>query len=64
VLQDPRVDAFFAAVVRDNREQIRAAVALGLADRADEDRVPEEPPVRPQRAALREYDERHSRRRS
>ncbi|MGI5130452.1 ion transporter [Pseudonocardia sp. CA-107938] len=55
VLQDPRVDAFFAAVVRDNREQIRAAVVLGLADRAEEQRSA----VRSERAAAREFDERH-----
>jgi voltage-gated potassium channel len=32
VLRDPRIDAFFAAVVRDNREQIRQAVAAGLSE--------------------------------
>ena len=57
VLQDPRVDAFFAAVVRDNREQIRAAVVLGLAD--GDDRAATAARVRPQSAALREFDDRH-----
>jgi hypothetical protein len=58
VLKDPRIDDFFAAVVRDNREQIRHAVQLGLNDRepaSDDGQLP----VRPQGSALREYDERH-----
>jgi voltage-gated potassium channel len=32
VLRDPRIDDFFSSVVRDNREQIRQAVVLGLND--------------------------------
>jgi hypothetical protein len=32
VLLDPRIDEFFATVVRENREQIRSAVELGLND--------------------------------
>ena len=37
VLADPRIDEFFADVVRDNREQIRQAVQLGLSEREDGD---------------------------
>ncbi|TDP96193.1 ion transporter [Labedaea rhizosphaerae] len=37
VLADPRIDEFFADVVRDNREQIRQAIQLGLNERADDD---------------------------
>jgi voltage-gated potassium channel len=58
VLKDPRIDDFFAAVVRDNREQIRKAVQLGLNDResaAQEKLLP----VRPQRSALHEFDRKH-----
>jgi len=59
VLQDPRIDDFFSAVVRDNREQIRDAVALGLNDRPSV--VSEEAllPTRTQRAAIHEYDQQH-----
>lgn len=59
VLQDSRIDAFFAAVVRDNREQIRNAVAAGLADAP----ATPEPPlrVRPQRDALRAFEAQHPR---
>ncbi|TVT19542.1 ion transporter [Amycolatopsis acidiphila] len=32
VLLDPRIDEFFSTVVRENREQIRRAVELGLND--------------------------------
>jgi hypothetical protein len=58
VLQDPRIDDFFSSVVRDNREQIRHAVALGLNEVEDPD---EEAilPARTQRSAAREFDERH-----
>lgn len=63
VLRDPRIDSFFAAVVRDNRIQIREAVALGLND-------PEPEPsqrelvlrTRTQRAAAAEFDRTHPRR--
>ena len=58
VLQDPRIDDFFSSVVRDNREQIRRAVALGL----NEVDSPEEElilPTRTQRTAAREFDQRH-----
>jgi voltage-gated potassium channel len=58
VLQDPRIDDFFSAVVRDNREQIRRAVALGL----NEEDAPEKEeilPVRTQRSAAREFDQHH-----
>jgi hypothetical protein len=46
-------------VVRDNREQIRKAVQLGI---NDEDSVEEEKllPVRTQRSALREFDSRYT----
>jgi voltage-gated potassium channel len=37
VLADPRIDEFFADVVRDNREQIRQAVQLGLSEREDDE---------------------------
>jgi voltage-gated potassium channel len=58
VLRDPRIDDFFAAVVRDNREQIRRAVQLGL---NDEDSAEKEKllPVRTQRTAAREFDRHH-----
>jgi hypothetical protein len=58
VLQDPRIDDFFSSVVRDNREQIRRAVALGLneVESPDEELIL---PVRTQRAAAREFDQRH-----
>ncbi|GAA4660353.1 hypothetical protein GCM10023214_60370 [Amycolatopsis dongchuanensis] len=37
VLVDPRIDVFFAEVVRENREQIRQAVLLGLHEREDDE---------------------------
>ncbi|WP_091678672.1 ion transporter [Amycolatopsis marina] len=55
VLTDPRIDDFFAHVVRENREQIRKAVQLGLHeedDEADEDRLARELPTPPQRHYL------------
>jgi len=58
VLQDPRIDDFFSSVVRDNREQIRRAVQLGLNDIDSEDRE-QALRVRPQRSAAREFDQRH-----
>ncbi|WP_020664859.1 ion transporter [Amycolatopsis benzoatilytica] len=59
VLLDPRIDDFFSAVVRDNREQIRRAVALGLNER---EHAPEDEDLlrtRPQRTSAREYDANH-----
>ena len=58
VLRDPRIDDFFAAVVRDNREQIRKAVQLGLNDddSAEKEKLLR---VRTQRSAAREYDSHH-----
>jgi hypothetical protein len=58
VLQDPRIDDFFSSVVRDNREQIRQAVLLGLndVDSVDREQVLR---ARTQRAAAREFDQRH-----
>jgi hypothetical protein len=58
VLRDPRIDEFFSSVVRDNREQIRRAVVLGLNDPAtdDQERIL---PVRTERAAAAEFDRRH-----
>ncbi|MFC4080788.1 ion transporter [Amycolatopsis samaneae] len=58
VLLDPRIDDFFSAVVRDNREQIRRAVELGLneEDSAEKERLLR---VRTQRSAGREFDEHH-----
>lgn len=60
VLRDPRIDDFFAAVVRDNREQIRRAVQLGL---NDEESTEKEQLlyVRTQRSAAREFDRDHPR---
>lgn len=61
VLHDSRIDDFFASVVRDNREQIRRAVALGLNDAdatADERLLP----TRMQRIAAQEFDQLHHRR--
>jgi voltage-gated potassium channel len=58
VLQDPRIDDFFSAVVRDNREQIRRAVQLGLNDIDSEERE-QALRVRTQRSAAREFDQRH-----
>ncbi|WP_216214697.1 ion transporter [Amycolatopsis aidingensis] len=46
VLTDPRIDEFFAHVVRENREQIRKAVVLGLHEQDDEElaaRLPTHP---------------------
>ncbi|QWF83939.1 ion transporter [Amycolatopsis sp. CA-230715] len=62
VLQDPRIDDFFSAVVRDNRLQIRQAVELGLNEENADD-GDGKLPTRPQRAAAREFDERHEERR-
>jgi voltage-gated potassium channel len=58
VLLDPRLDDFFSAVVRDNREQIRRAVELGLheMDSADKEQLL---PARMQRTAAREFDALH-----
>ncbi|MEU8631724.1 ion transporter [Amycolatopsis sp. NPDC048633] len=61
VLVDPRIDDFFSAVVRDNREQIRQAVQLGLNDIEDEDKE-KSLPVRTQHSAALEYDRLHPRR--
>jgi hypothetical protein len=60
VLQDPRIDDFFSAVVRDNREQIRRAVELGLneQDVAEKEKLLA---VRTQRSAAREFDRLHLR---
>jgi hypothetical protein len=58
VLRDPRIDDFFSAVVRDNRNQIRQAVVLGLNDVSSAEREALLP-TRPQGAARREYDRRH-----
>jgi hypothetical protein len=62
VLVDPRIDDFFSAVVRENREQIRRAVELGLND-VDDAAAERLLRVRTQRSAAREYDERHRARR-
>jgi hypothetical protein len=58
VLQDPRIDDFFSAVVRDNREQIRHAVVLGLNDM---DSAGRERYLRSRtgRTAAREFDQTH-----
>ncbi|MGH3737481.1 MAG: hypothetical protein ACRDT6_18005 [Micromonosporaceae bacterium] len=51
VLSDERIDRFFAEVVRENREQIRQAVVLGLHEEPDE-QLEERLPTRPQRDLL------------
>jgi voltage-gated potassium channel len=58
VLLDPRIDDFFSSVVRDNREQIRRAVELGLneQDAEEKERLLA---VRTQRSAPREFDLHH-----
>jgi len=61
VLADPRIDDFFSAVVRDNREQIRRAVELGLNEVDDDAESARLLHARTERAAAREYDERHRR---
>ena len=60
VLLDPRIDAFFSSVVRDNREQIRRAVQLGLNEQLTEDG---ETLLhsRTQRSAARDFDRHHPR---
>lgn len=58
VLLDPRIDDFFSAVVRENREQIRLAVQLGL-NEIDDEAEEKALPVRTQRAAAHEYDRLH-----
>jgi hypothetical protein len=58
VLLDPRIDDFFSAVVRENREQIRLAVQLGLND-VDDEEEEKVLGVRTQRAAAHEYDRLH-----
>lgn len=53
VLTDPRTDSFFSHVVRENREQIRRAVEMGLHEQpGDDERIAEEIgrlPATPQR---------------
>jgi len=50
VLTDPRVDHFFAEVVRENREQIRKAIQEGVHQRDEpEDELQKEQPVMPSR---------------
>ncbi|WP_370969140.1 ion transporter [Amycolatopsis sp. cg9] len=58
VLLDPRIDDFFSAVVRDNREQIRLAVQLGL-NEIDDAEKEQSLPVRTQHTAALEYDRLH-----
>ncbi|HVW43202.1 MAG TPA: ion transporter [Amycolatopsis sp.] len=58
VLLDPRIDAFFSAVVRDNREQIRRAVQLGLNETESEDGETTLP-SRTQRSAAHDFDAHH-----
>jgi len=60
VLVDPRIDDFFSAVVRDNREQIRLAVQLGLHETEDDDKE-KALRVRTQHSAALEYDRLHPR---
>jgi len=49
VLIDPRTESFFAEVVRENREQIRQAVILGLHEQENEE-LESGLPARPQRS--------------
>lgn len=58
VLHDERIDDFFASVVRDNRNQIRRAVEMGLAKEDDEDKEGTLP-TPTQRARYHEFDEHH-----
>ena len=58
VLHDPRIDDFFSSVVRDNREQIRRAVQLGLNDIGSTEQE-ELLPTRTERSAIREFDQNH-----
>jgi hypothetical protein len=58
VLRDPRIDDFFSSVVRDNREQIRQAVVLGL-NEMDSQEKEQFLRTRTERSAVREYDETH-----
>ncbi|TNC26926.1 ion transporter [Amycolatopsis alkalitolerans] len=60
VLLDPRIDEFFSTVVRENREQIRRAVELGL-NELEESELEERLRVRTQRSAVKEFDRRHRR---
>ncbi|GAA4546582.1 hypothetical protein GCM10023192_61490 [Amycolatopsis samaneae] len=48
VLVDPRIDDFFAHVVRENREQIRLAVELGLHEDHDRPELTARLPVTPE----------------
>ncbi|MFD9893787.1 ion transporter [Amycolatopsis sp. NPDC059027] len=48
VLVDPRIDDFFAHVVRENREQIRQAVELGLHEDHDNEELAARLPTTPQ----------------
>ncbi len=55
VLTDPRIDEFFAHVVRENREQIRQAVQMGLhedEDPEDYEQRAQALPTRPQHELL------------
>ncbi|HET6706153.1 ion transporter [Amycolatopsis sp.] len=58
VLLDPRIDDFFSAVVRENREQIRLAVQLGL-NEVDDEAEEKLLRVRTQRSAAHEFDRLH-----
>jgi hypothetical protein len=53
VLIDPRIDEFFAHVVRENREQIRLAVQLGLNEQEDDDELAAQLPTPPQHQLLK-----------
>jgi len=53
VLIDPRIDEFFAHVVRENREQIRLAVQLGLNEREDDEELATQLPTPPQHQLLK-----------
>lgn len=56
VLSDPRIDEFFAHVVRENREQIRSAVQLGLHETPDDEELAQRLPTKPQHQLM---DQRH-----
>ncbi|SDZ20882.1 hypothetical protein SAMN05421504_110284 [Amycolatopsis xylanica] len=60
VLLDPRIDDFFSSVVRENREQIRRAVELGLNEEGAED-IQHQLRARTERLAANEFDQQHRR---
>lgn len=60
VLLDPRIDDFFSSVVRENREQIRRAVELGLNEEGAVD-IQHQLRARTERLAATEFYQQHRR---